>query len=384
MAHHRAKLTAAFCRTVALAGKYHDGQGLILRVTPSGSKQWIQRLTIQGRGRELGLGGYPLVTLAQARDAAFDNRRLARAGGDPMAAKRKEVPTLEQAAARVFEMHRPNWRNAHHTSEWMASLRRYVFPRLGEQRVDRVSTADIMAVLLPIWNTKQETARRVKQRIGAVMKWAIAQGHRQDNPAGEVLSAALPKQARVQRHHKALPHPEVASAIKKVRRSGASASTKLAFEFLVLTACRSGEVRLARWEEFCIEFGEWKIPAARMKANRDHRVPLSARAMEILSEAWEVAVTSDLVFPSPTGRVLSDATLSKLIRELGIQAVPHGFRSSFRDWAAECTNAPHAVMEAALAHTIKNKVEAAYARSDLLDRRRELMNDWARYLESGM
>ena len=381
----RKRLTDAFVRTATTAGKYHDAHGLILRVMPSGSKQWVQRLVILGKRRDIGLGGYPLVTLAEARDKAFANRKLARAGGDPMAVqRRRDVPTFEEAAAKVIELHRPNWRNTKHAAQWTATLRTYAYPKIGNKGVDQVSTADVMAVLLPIWNDRHETARRVRQRIGTVMKWAVAQGLRQDNPAGDAIGAALPKNGGIQRHHRALPHAEVAGAIEAVHRSGASATAKLAFEFLVLTACRSGEVRLANWVEIDMNASEWTIPAERMKAKRPHRVPLSQRAVDVLHEAREIADSSGLVFPSPTGRALSDSTHSKLLRELGIVAVPHGFRSSFRDWASECSNAPRAVMEAALAHTIKDKVEAAYARSDLFKRRRKLMDAWARYLFNGM
>ena len=380
MARHCKKLTAAFVRTIKEPGIYCDEHGLVLRVKPSGYKQWIQRLFIHGRRRELGLGPVRLVTLAEAREVALANRKVARAGGDPIAARGRGVPTVEEASAKVIEIHRPNWKNAKHAAQWTATLREYVFPRIGRKRVDLVTAADVMAVLLPIWNDKHETARRVRQRIGAVMKWAVAQGYRQDNPAGEAIGAALPKNGGIQRHQRALPHGEVAGAIQAVRQSDATASVKLAFEFLVLTACRSGEVRLARWDEMNLEDGEWTIPAERMKNKRDHRVPLSARAQEILEETRDHTVLSDLVFPSPSGRALSDSTLSKLLRELGVRAVPHGFRSSFRDWAAECTDAPHAVMEAALAHVVKNKAEAAYARSDLFERRRAMMNDWSIYV----
>lgn len=380
MARHGKKLTAAFVRTIKEPGIYCDEHGLVLRVKPSGYKQWVQRLFIHGRRRELGLGPVRLVTLAEAREVALANRKVARAGGDPIAARGRGVPTVEEASAKVIEIHRPNWKNAKHAAQWTATLREYVFPRIGRKRVDLVTAADVMAVLLPIWNDKHETARRVRQRIGAVMKWAVAQGYRQDNPAGEAIGAALPKNGGIQRHQRALPHGEVAGAVQAVRQSDATVSVKLAFEFLVLTACRSGEVRLARWDEMNLENGEWTIPAERMKSKRDHHVPLSARAREILEETRDHTVLSDLVFPSPSGRALSDSTLSKLLRELGVRAVPHGFRSSFRDWAAECTDAPHAVMEAALAHVVKNKAEAAYARSDLFERRRALMNDWSSYL----
>lgn len=384
MARHGKKLTAAFVRTIKEPGIYCDEHGLVLRVKPSGYKQWIQRLFIHGRRRELGLGPVRLVTLAEAREAALANRKLARAGGDPIAAKGRGIPTFEEASAKVIEIHRPNWKNAKHAAQWTATLRDYVFPRIGGKRVDLVAAADVMAVLLPIWNDKHETARRVRQRIGAVMKWAVAQGYRQDNPAGEAIGAALPKNGGIQRHQRALPHSEVAGAIQAVQQSDATASVKFAFEFLVLTACRSGEVRLARWDEMNLEDGEWTIPAERMKSKRGHRVPLSTRAREILEGVRERTVLSDLVFPSPSGRALSDSTLSKLLRELGVRAVPHGFRSSFRDWAAECTDASHAVMEAALSHVVRNKAEAAYARSDLFERRRDLMNDWSSYLARGV
>ncbi len=174
---------------------------------PSGSKQWVQRLVILGKRRDIGLGGYPLVTLAEARDKAFANRKLARAGGDPMAVqRRRDVPTFEEAAAKVIELHRPNWRNTKHAAQWTATLRTYVYPKIGNKGVDQLSTADVMAVLLPIWNDRHETARRVRQRIGTVMKWAVAQGLRQDNPAGDAIGAALPKNGGIQRHHRALPH----------------------------------------------------------------------------------------------------------------------------------------------------------------------------------
>ena len=319
------------------------------------------------------------MTLAEARDAALANRKVARAGGDPRKTRRRSVPTFEQAAAKVFAMHRTTWTDKH-AAQWASSLRMYAHPGIGGKRVDRITSADVMGVLMPIWSAKHTTAKRVRERIGTVMKWAIAQGYRVDNPAGEAIRAALPKPGHVQQHLKALPHGEVAGAIETIRRSGARPSVKLALEFLALTACRSGEVRGARWEEIDMEAGVWTIPAARMKSRREHRVPLSGRAREILAEAKADAPRSERVFPSARGLELQALRLSELFRELEIPAVPHGFRSSFRDWAAERTDAPHAVMEAALAHAVKNKVEAAYARSDLFERRRVLMEQWAEYL----
>ena len=379
--HPENALSAAFVRAVAEAGRYCDGQGLYLQVDPSGNRRWIQRLLIAGRRCELGLGGFPLVSLKEARTQAFDNRRLARAGGDPLAGKRraKGVPTFAEATARVVEQKRSGWRNPKHAHDWPATLERFVFPRFGQRPVSEVTSADVLGVLAPIWHEKAETARRVRQRIGAVMQWAVAMEYRTDNPCEQVV-ATLGRQRDVVRHMPALPHAEVAAAVATLRVSGATAAAKLAFEFLVLTAARSGEVRLARWDEIDLDDDVWTVPAERMKANRDHRVPLSCRAAEILQAARALRNGSNLVFPSPRGKPLSDMTLSKLLREQGVQAVPHGFRSSFRDWASEQTNHPREVVEAALAHQVKDKVEAAYARSTLFERRRRLMADWGAYL----
>ena len=379
-----AKLTAAFVRTVDRPGKYGDQHGLILRVLPSGGKQWIWRGTVCGRRCDRGLGGYPYVSLAEARQAAFDHRKLARAGGDPAALRAgRSVPTFAAAVETVIEIHAAGWKDGGKSAaQWRASLRDYAMPRLGRRRVADISTADVMAVLLPIWNDKRETARRVRQRIGAVMKWAIAEGHRDDNPAGEAIGAALPKNGVVRQHQRALPHAEVGAALDKVRRSDAGRATVLAFEFLVLTASRSGEVRLARWDEIELEAAVWVVPAQRMKAKREHRVPLSGRGLEVLAEAQKLADGSGLVFPSLTGKALSDSTLSKLCRENAIGCVPHGMRSSFRDWAAECSNAPREVCELALAHVNSDRVEAAYRRSDLFEHRRQLMETWANYLQA--
>ena len=374
-------LSAAFVRT-AKPGYYCDGNGLYLRVDRSGARRWEQRLRIQGRNRTLGLGGYQLVSLAEAREKAFMNRKIARSGGDPRTERHKvrDMPTFAEAAARVLEQKRPGWRSGKHPNDWISSLRAYAFPELGHRPVGEITTADILAVLTPIWHDRHVTARRVRQRIGAVMKWAVAMGLRPDNPAGDVLDQALGRHRVVVQHMRALPHSEVAGAIEAVRTSAASVATRLSFEFMVLTACRSGEVRLAGWDEIDLEAGEWTIPGERMKAQRPHRVPLSGRAVEILGEARTLGGGGGLVFPSSEGRPLSGSTLSTLLRGLRIAAVPHGFRSSFRDWCGECSNAPHEVAEAALAHVVRDKVEAAYARSDLFERRRVLMDDWAAYL----
>ena len=383
--HPEKRLSPAFVRKATKPGRYYDGHGLFLKVDPSGAKRWGQRLVIHGRQRTLGLGGCALVSLAEAREAALENRKIARAGGDPLAQRRRTtaIPTFEAATATVINLHRHGWRNEKHAAQWGATLRGYVFPRLGQRSVADITTADVMAVLMPIWNEKPETARRVRQRISTVMKWAVAQGYRSDNPAGDAIGAALPKHNRkTKRHHRALPHGEVAAAIETVRSSGAGMSVKLAFEFLILTAARSGEVRLATWDEIDTEAATWTVPASRMKAGIAHRVPLCDRALAILAEARTLDDGSGLIFPGTrTGKPLSDMTLSKLMRDLGLDAVPHGFRSSFRDWASELTHAPRDVMEAALAHTVRDKTEAAYNRSDQFERRRTLMNQWASYLD---
>jgi integrase len=383
-------LTAQFVKTARDPGKYFDGHGLFLRVQPNGARQWVQRIVIRGKRCELGLGNPALVSLADARDAALANRKLAQSGGDPIRAKRESdaVLSFEEAARKVHALHLPTWRNAKHGAQFLATLETYTFPRLGKLRVADVTTADVLAVLTPIWTQKPETAARVRQRIGMVMKWAVAQGWRQDNPA-ESIAQALPKRDHsLKEHRKALTYAQVADCIKAVQASGAGLSTKLAFEFLVLTATRSGEARGALWSE--IDLGNpaipampatWTIPASRMKAKREHRIPLSSRAVAILQAAKALGDGTGLVFPGTrTGKALSDMTLSKLVKELDFAADIHGFRTSFRMWTQERANFPREVAEAALAHTIRDKAEAAYARSDLFDIRRKMMTAWAGYL----
>ena len=383
----RKRLTAAFVRSVDQPGVYGDEHGLRLRVYQSRkrksiSRQWIWRGTVNGVRRDAGLGGFPYVTLAEARQTAFEYRKIARAGGDPLALKRQpDVPTFAEAVETVIGIHREGWKDAGKSEkQWRASLRNYAMRRLGRKRVDEINTADVMAVLIPHWHTKNETMRRVRQRIGAVMKWAVAQGYRDDNPAGDAITAALPKNSSMRRHQRALPFGEVGDALNKVKWSGAYRPTVLAFELLVLTACRSGEVRLATWDEIDFDTATWTVPANRMKSKRDHRVPLSGGALEILQEARDFTDISGLVFPSPRGGSVSENTLSKLLRELQIDAVPHGFRSSFRDWAAECSDAPREVCELALAHVNSDRVEAAYRRTDLFERRRVLMEQWSSFV----
>lgn len=377
-------LTAQGVRNATNPGKYFDGHGLYLRVDANGSRFWVQRITIRNKRCELGLGSPSLVTLAEARAKALENRKLAREGGDPLQAKReaRAILSFEDAAREVHALHKPTWKNEKHAAQFITTLETYVFPRIGKLKVPELTTADVLAVLTPIWTEKPETARRVRQRIGTVMKWSIGQGWRKDNPA-ENISQSLPKVSKTQEHRKALPYGDVARCIAVVSHSKAGRVTKLAFELLVLTAARSGEVREARWEEIDLAAKVWEIPAARMKMKRLHRVPLSPRAVALLHEAAALGDGSGLVFPgAKADRPLSDMTLSKLVKELGFNADIHGFRTSFRTWVQDRTDFPHEVAEAALAHQNESKSSKPYARSDVFDKRREMMDAWAAYLLS--
>ena len=380
----RHALSTAFVRNVAQAGRYCDGDGLYLDVQPSGTRSWVQRLVIRGRRRELGLGGFPLVPLKEARAQALANRRLARAGGDPLAEKRrlKSMPTFAAAAEAVLTQMRPGWRNPKHSKDWLSSMERFAFPRLGKLPVSEVTSADVVETLRKVWHERPATARRVRQRISTVMEYAVALNYRDDNPCSRIGPILGPQQDLV-RHMPALPHRDVEAVVETVRASRAAPVVKLAFEFLVLTAARSGEVRGAEWTEIDTQEHVWTVPATRTKAKREHRVPLTGRAEQILDAARTLSNGNALVFPSPRGKRFNDMALSGLLRTLEVPAVPHGFRSTFRDWAAEETNHPREVVEAALAHVVQNKVEAAYARSDLFERRRQLMDDWAEYVGGG-
>ena len=277
--------------------------------------------------------------------------------------------------------HSATFRNAKHKAQWLASLEADVFPVIGDRPVDAIESADILKVLSPIWTTKPETARRLKQRIKVVFDWAKASGFRSgDNPT-EGLTKVLPKHRGEQQHHAALPYQSVPAFITVLRTADTSESIRLAFELLILTATRTNEVLRARWAEVDLDAKVWTIPGVRMKSGREHRVPLSARAFKILKRAKEIADGGPYVFPGRTStKPLSNMAFLMLLRRLKHDAITtHGFRSSFRDWAAEKTNVPRAVCEAALAHTLRDKTEAAYNRTDLFDRRRELMDTWAKF-----
>ena len=382
------RLTATRIRSLKTPGMHGDGGGLYLKVSRVGARSWIQRVTVAGRRRDLGLGRFPGVGLAQAREAAARNRSLIASGGDPLAEKRRAaIPTFREAAQRTFEANKPRWRNSKHTATWWQSLERHAFPILGDMPVDQIGREDVLQVLTPIWGVRMETARRVRQRIRAILKWSMAHGHIDHNVAGEAIDGALPPMPKVKNHLRALPYAEVGELIEAVQQSQASLAAKWCLEFLILTTTRSGEARGARWSEIDLDAAMWVIPGERMKSHAEHRVPLSSRALAILEEARTIDDGSGLVFPSPTrpGKPMSDMTLTALLRRLKVadRATVHGFRSAFRDWSAECTHAPHAVMELSLAHAVGNAVEAAYARSDLFDRRRALMDQWAAYLAGG-
>lgn len=379
------KLSATKIRALKDPGRYSDGDGLHLFIGKNGRKSWVQRITIDGRRRDIGLGGYPAVSLAQARERASINRAAVSDGKDPVSDKRKpKMPTFEEAARSVHGANRPRWRNEKHAISWLQTLERHSFPKIGNKRIDRIGRADVLTVLTPIWTTRPETARRVRQRMRTVFRWAMAHGFTETNPAGEVIDGALPPMPKVKAHLRSLPYQEVGSALETIEASQASLSAKLCFRFLVLTAARSGEARAATWDEINMQERLWRIPSERMKAGIEHRVPVSAQALDVLTEASELRDDSGLVFPSPLkpGTPMSDMTLTKILRSTGLadRATVHGFRSSFKNWTLEQTDSPWAVSEAALAHALGNSTEQAYARSDLFDRRRALMQQWADYV----
>ena len=355
---------------------------MYLHVQITGTRSWVQRLVIRGRSRELGLGSIRLVPLAEAREKARANRKLAREGGDPLAEKHRlaGMPTFAEAAVQVIEQKQDGWSTPKNARDWRRSLERYAFPRIGNRPVSEVDSADVLQILSPIWHVKRQTARTVRRRIGAVLEWAVAMNLRNDNPVDRVLPVLGPQNEIVE-HRQALPHREVAAAIATLRASERAGAGRLAFEFLILTAARWGEVRGAVWPEVDTAGRVWTIPAVRMKMKRDHRVPLCRRALEILDAVRTLGDGGHpVVFPNERGKRLDDKRLRRLLWKHRIPAMVHGFRSSFRDWAAEETDHPREVIEAALAHVVQNKVEAAYARSDLFERRRRLMDDWAAYV----
>lgn len=393
------RLKAVMVAKTTKPGLYCDGGGLYLQVTVAGVRSWLFRYMTQGKPRGMGLGPLHTVTLAEARNKAHECRVQRLAGVDPLDAKKNDQQaqriedakalSFSQCAANYHLAHKDAWKNAKHADQWTNTLSTYAYPVIGDLPIAAVDVDLVMKVLEPIWKTKTETASRLRGRIESVIDWATARGYRiGENPArwkGHLDHLLMSRSAANKVvHHPALPYADLAEFIVDVRKQEGAA--KQAFEFLILTACRTSEVLNASWSELDLTLAVWTIPAERMKAGREHRVPLSARACEILEEQQairqreaRVADINDFVFPGrKAAQPLSNMALLQLLRRMGrTDLTVHGFRSTFRDWAGECTNHPREIAEAALAHTVKDKTEAAYARGDLFDKRRVMMCDWA-------
>lgn len=365
--------------------------GLLLQVTPTGARSWILRATVGAKRRDIGLGGFPDVTLAQARDKARAAREQITQGIDPVAerkaaqarlrAEQAKVITFDEAASRCHQAKAHEFRNAKHKADWISSLNRYASPLIGNLPVSEIEHGHIMQILEPIWTTKTETATRVRQRIEAVLKWAKVGGFREgDNPAQwkDKLEFALPRASKIRKHinYPALPWQEVPAFMADLReRDGMGAR---ALELIILTAARSGEVRLAVWSEFDLQARLWVVPADRIKAGKEHKVPLSDAALKLL-KALPTFGEDGYLFTAPRGGPLSDMSISAVCRRMAVDAVPHGFRSSFKDWARNRSAYPDEVSELALAHVNSDATRAAYARDELLPQRKKLMAEWAKY-----
>jgi len=387
------KLTARKVSSLRTPGRYGDGAGLWLQISPEGGKSWLFRYTLNGRARMMGLGPVDLVSLTEAREQALAHRKLLLAGIDPLAHRDTErrksrladasAITFEEAATRYIDARKVAWKNAKHASQWRNTLETYAYPIFGELPVEALDTGLVLKVLEPIWTEKPETASRVRGRIEAVVDWATARGYRQgDNPArwkGH-LDKLLPSrnQVRAVKHHHALPYADVPAFFEQLRLREELSAKALAFT--VLTASRTSETLGARWQEFDFAKRVWTIPAERMKSGREHRVPLSAATLKVLKDLPD-GVGEAFVFPGgKRNRSLSNMAMLACLKRMDRKELTvHGFRSSFRDWAAEQTNVAREVAEQALAHTISDQVEAAYRRGDLFEKRRRLMGTWGSY-----
>ena len=379
------KLTALQVQNLKRAGRFGDGGGLYLRIAPGGSKQFIQRIVINGKRRDLGLGPWPLVSLREAREKSFEIRRAVFQGHDVMGERRREkTPTFAEAAERTHAALSPRWKNEKGKAVWMQRLRKHVFPHLGSKRVDEISRGDVISALAPIWAEKRETARKTRQYVNAVFQWCLAHNFIANNPANyDEISAALPKMPAARSHMRSIDYRELPEVMGIVEASGASPAVKLCFAFVVYTAARGNEARGALWSEIDIERKLWCIPPTRMKGGKEHRQPLSDEALAVLERTRALDDGSGLCFPSPQrkGRPLSDMAMMKMIRDLNLaeKMTIHGLRASFRSWCAD-TGQPREIAEAALAHSTGSAVEQAYIRSDMLQRRRRLMQSWTDYL----
>jgi len=393
MARAANKLTAMAVQKLKEPGRYADGNGLYLQVGPTGGKSWLFRYTLRGKAREMGLGAVGVLSLADARDVASSVRRTLAAGADPLevreAEKRRQAAeasngmTFAECASAYIEAHKPGWRSEKHAAQWPSTIKTYAEPVFGAEPVQAINLDMVLKALEPIWQTKPETATRLRGRIEAILDWAAVRGYRPtDNPArwkGH-LNKLLPSRSKVQRiqHHAALPYEEIGTFMAELRQRKEGAARAL--ELTILTASRTSEVLNATWDEFDLEGRVWCIPGKRMKSGKDHRVPLSDAAMVILTEMAKVSLGA-FVFPGRRrGRPLSNMVFLQLMKRMGrADLTAHGFRSTFRDWAAERTAFAREVAEMALAHTIGDKVEAAYRRGDLFEKRRELTEAWSNF-----
>ena len=394
MARAIGRLSAVKVQGLKQPGYYADGGNLYFRVASGGTKGWIFRYAVRGRTRDMGLGRYPDLSLAKAREKAAECRQLIADAVDPIERRKKQRMeaalanvrgmTFKQCAVGYIAAHEASWRNAKHRQQWTNTLETYVYPTLGPLSVQDINVGFVMRVLEPIWSKKPETASRVRGRIEAILDWAKVSGYRSgENPArwrGHLVHL-LPAKSKVREveHHAALPYEQIGAFMTSLRDQPGGAARAL--EFLILTATRTGETLGATWDEFDLEARLWTIPTDRMKGGREHRVPLSAAALAVLEGTREVR-QGDLVFPGARqGRPLSNMAVLMLLRRMGLgEITAHGFRSTFRDWAAERTTFPREVAEMALAHAIPDAVEAAYRRGDLFEKRRRLMSAWAEFL----
>lgn len=368
-------------------GTYQDGDGLFLKVDKRGGAAWRLRIQHEGKRRDIGLGSAKLVTLAAARAKAAEARKAIREDKRDLIAEKREARaavTFREAALALHEAHKHQWASAKHGGQWLATLQTYAFPALGAKEVGAITAGHIISAIAGVWTAKPETGRRVRQRICTVLDYAHARGWRATEAPARALAAGkgLPKQAGGA-HHPAMPYAEVPAFLTRLRASG-GVWGRMALEFVILTAARSQEVRLATWDEFDTENGLWTVPAAHMKMKREHIVPLSPQALAVLKSAQAVRLDgTDLVFPGAGGGRMSDMTLLAVLRRMKEPTTVHGFRSSFRTWVAEKTNFPGEAAEAALAHQNRNEVERAYQRGALLEKRRKLMEAWGAYCEGG-
>lgn len=379
------KLTATAVKAAREPGRYGDGDGLWLVIGKRGGKSWIVRVQKDGRRRDIGLGSASKVPLKLARERAIDVREKLERGIDPVAerAKAAGIPTFLEAIKTVHTENAPNWKNPKHSAQWINTLETYAVPTLGNRSVADIDAAAVRDCLAPIWLEKPETARRLRQRINTVVDWAVGKGYRDSGLALAVIDKALPRQRAKPKHHAALPYSDIPAFMRNLRES--ESMGRLALEAVILTAARSGEVRFMTWDELDLEAATWTVPAERMKAGREHVVPLSPQAVALLERMKpHRREYTKLVFPGQKrGKPLSDMTLTKALRNMGLSVTAHGFRSTFRDWVAERTNYPDAVAEMALAHVVSEKQVAAYKRTTLLEKRRNLMAAWADFCDGG-